>query len=74
MFLKVVLIIALITLATVWLILGAIINPSAFLPYASAALTFITMMSSKILKYKGIYEKGYTGVINFIEKKSEQKI
>ncbi len=30
-----------------WLILGAIVNPAAFLPYATAASTFLTVAMSK---------------------------
>lgn len=36
-----------ITLAAVWLMLGAILNPTAFLPYATAAATFLTVMTAK---------------------------
>ena len=36
-----------ISLAGVWLVLGGIVNPSAFLPYATAAATFITVVISK---------------------------
>lgn len=36
-----------ITLAAVWLMLGAIVNPSAFLPYATAAATFVVVVSGK---------------------------
>lgn len=35
------------TLASVWLILGAILNPTAFLPYATAAATFLTVITAK---------------------------
>jgi hypothetical protein len=31
-----------------WLLLGAIINPSAFLPYATASATFMTAISVKL--------------------------
>ena len=34
-------------LGLVWLVLGAIVNPGAFLPYATSAATFITVVSSK---------------------------
>ena len=30
------------TLGLIWLMLGAIVNPTAFLPYATAASTFLT--------------------------------
>jgi hypothetical protein len=38
---------AYIALCMVWLLLGAIVNPSAFLPYATASATFITVISAK---------------------------
>ena len=38
-----------ISLGTIWLILGAIVNPNAFLPYATAALTFITTITIKFI-------------------------
>jgi hypothetical protein len=31
----------------VWLILGAILSPTIFLPYATSAVTFITVMIGK---------------------------
>ncbi len=30
-----------------WFLLGAIINPTAFLPYATAVTTFLTVVSVK---------------------------
>ena len=36
-----------ISLAGVWMVLGGIVNPSAFLPYTTAAATFITVIVSK---------------------------
>ncbi len=36
-----------IVLGIVWLMLGAIVNPSAFLPYATGAATFVTIMTAK---------------------------
>ena len=35
----------------VWAVLAAIINPSRFLPYAAAALTFFTTITVKIIYY-----------------------
>jgi hypothetical protein len=43
-----------IALATVWLMLGAIVNPTAFLPYATGAATFVTVVSAKAALYKEI--------------------
>ena len=36
-----------ISLAGVWMVLGGIVDPQAFLPYATAAATFITVIISK---------------------------
>lgn len=38
-------------LGTIWLILGAIVNPNAFLSYATAAVTFITTITVKWNKF-----------------------
>jgi hypothetical protein len=35
------------SLVLIWLLLGAIVNPQAFLPYATAGATFLTMMATK---------------------------
>ena len=45
----------------VWVILAAVLNPSKYLPYATAALTLFTTIGLKIvsykLKYKNIFKK-----------------
>ena len=51
------------SLAGVWLVLGGIVNPSAFLPYATAAATFLTVIVSKASQYKEIAEEGFHAVI-----------
>jgi len=48
-----------ITLAAVWLMLGAIVNPSAFLPYATAAATFVVVVSGKAAQFKELAENGF---------------
>jgi len=35
------------SLVIIWLMLSAIINPNAFLPYATSAATFVTLISKK---------------------------
>lgn len=35
------------SLVGTWLILSAIINPEAFLPYATSAATFVTLVTKK---------------------------
>ena len=55
------------TLATVWLILGAIVNPDAFLPFATAASTFVTVVSTKAKHFAYIATEGFEKVINFVK-------
>jgi hypothetical protein len=43
-----------ISLAAVWLMLAAIVNPTAFLHYATGAATFFTIVSSKAAHHKEI--------------------
>jgi len=46
-------------LVLLWLILGAIINPTNFLPFATAASTFIVIVISRYKTFKQIAEIGY---------------
>jgi hypothetical protein len=39
----------------VWLILGAIIAPTIFLPYATSAATFVTVMSGNLKEINRIF-------------------
>jgi len=41
---------SLLVLALLWFLIGAIINPNAYLPYAAASATFITVISSFLTK------------------------
>jgi hypothetical protein len=43
--------------ALVWAVLAAVLNPSVFLPYTTAALTLIGTVTSKYIFYKGQYDK-----------------
>ena len=56
-----------ITLATVWLVLGAIVNPNAFLPYATASMTFVTVVSSKAAQFNDIATNGFDKVIEYVK-------
>jgi hypothetical protein len=47
------------SLVAVWLMLGAIINPDAFLPYATAAATFVTLVSKKMKDFKDLSDNGF---------------
>jgi len=49
------------------LLLGAIVNPVAFLPYATAAATFITVISAKASQFKEIATEGFETVIEYVE-------
>lgn len=42
---------------SVWAVLAAIINPTRFLPYAAAAVTFFTTVTAKIVHYRSEYNK-----------------
>lgn len=50
-----------------WLLLGAIVNPTAFLPYATAAATFVAVVSSKASQFQEIASDGFATVIEYIE-------
>ncbi|KAM3146575.1 hypothetical protein pb186bvf_001544, partial [Paramecium bursaria] len=61
-----------ISLAGVWMVLGGIVDPQAFLPYATAA-TFITVIISKASQYKAVAEEGFHVVIEYVEKLSNDQ-
>lgn len=48
-----------------WMLLGAFINPNAFLPFASAAVTFVTLI---VTKYKAFQELSRQGTKAVVEK------
>jgi hypothetical protein len=56
-----------IALATVWLMLGAIVNPTAFLPYATGAATFVAVVSAKAAQFKEISDNGFQKVITYVQ-------
>jgi hypothetical protein len=47
--------------------LGAIVNPTAFLPYATAAATFVTVISTKAAEFKTISDSGFKKVIDYVK-------
>ena len=51
----------------VWLILGAIINPTAFLPYSSGSGTFITFCFKKASDFVKLVEEGRKTLMARIE-------
>jgi hypothetical protein len=56
-----------ISLVTVWLMLGAIVNPTAFLPYATGAATFVTFVSSIAAHHKEISDNGLQKVTAYVQ-------
>lgn len=62
---------AYISLAMVWLILGAIVNPTAFLPLATAALTFLTLVSSKYKEFSSLYKDAFKKIKDYIKEVAE---
>ena len=61
-------------LVLVWSILGAILNPTAYLYYAAAAGTFITYVGVKYRQYLDLQRKGFTTIIRIIERKAKAMI
>ena len=58
----------------VWLILGAIVSPTVFLPYATAAATFITVMSTKYREVNKIITDGFKTVYDYVMKMADTQI
>jgi hypothetical protein len=58
----------------VWLILGAIVSPTVFLPYATAAATFITVLSTKYKEVDKIVNEGYRRVYNYVMEMADTQI
>lgn len=50
-----------------WLLLGAFINPNAFLPFASAAATFITFIVTKYNYFKNLINQGSQAIMAYVE-------
>jgi len=55
-------------LVLVWLLLGAIINPNAFLPFTSAAVTFITFVRTKYTQFRDLSKNGTKAVMEYLDK------
>ena len=47
-----------VALVLIWAVLGAILNPTAYLYYATAAFTLVTFVTVKIKEYKKLQSKG----------------
>lgn len=55
-------------LILVWLLLGAIINPNAFLPFTSAAVTLVTFCKTKYTEFKNLSKDGTKKIMEFLDK------
>jgi len=60
-----------IVLVIVWAILGAVMNPSIFLPYAAAAGTLMAVVGAKLANVEGFHKKIKIKVDNLIKEKIE---
>ncbi|EWS74830.1 phage head-tail adaptor family protein, putative (macronuclear) [Tetrahymena thermophila SB210] len=56
-----------------WLILGAIINPNAFLPYATSAATFLTLVARKYQILKQILDQGVKLLTDYLKGLAEKQ-
>ena len=54
-------------LVLTWLLLGAFINPNSFLPFASAAVTFVVFVVTKYKAFKSLSENGSKAVMNYLK-------
>ena len=63
-----------IALAMVWMILGAVINPTAFLPYAAGASTFVTVITTKYNEFMNLAENGLKKVIEYIKSLTQTEL
>ena len=57
-----------ISLVIIWTLLGAIINPNYFLPYATAALTFLSFTGSKLKSFQDKIKNGKAAILKYIDK------
>ena len=58
----------------VWALIAAILNPSTYLPYGVAAMTFFATISTKLLIYQLKYEQVYKKYDKIITKKLDEVI
>ncbi|EAR86318.2 phage head-tail adaptor family protein, putative (macronuclear) [Tetrahymena thermophila SB210] len=55
------------SLVAVWLMLSAIINPNAFLPYATSAATFVTLVAKKYKDFQEISQNGFKIISDYLQ-------
>jgi hypothetical protein len=56
------------SLVGVWWLLGAILNPNAFLPYATGVATFVTFVTYKYVSFKKLAVNGKKTIMSHLEK------
>ncbi|KAL4475110.1 hypothetical protein ABPG74_001806 [Tetrahymena malaccensis] len=61
------------SLVGTWLILSAIINPNAFLPYATSAATFLTLVTRKYQMIKKILDQGVKLLTDYLKGLAEKQ-
>lgn len=66
MLVQVYFLISYLVLIILWFLLGAIVNPNAYLPFASSSATFITAISSKFFEFKNQAVSAYEKIMKII--------
>ena len=61
-------------LALSWMILGCLVNPNEYLPYAAAAATFLVFASAKVGSAMLIFSKAYEVVLKIVRKTFSSKV
>ena len=52
----------------IWIVLGAIINPNAFLPYATAIVSWVTACLDKYYHFDKLIKEGLASVKEYVKK------
>ena len=56
-------------LVLIWSVLGAILNPTAYLYYATSAFTFVTFVTVKLKELKAAQDRGVEYLMEIIDRK-----
>ncbi|KAL4476316.1 hypothetical protein ABPG74_010049 [Tetrahymena malaccensis] len=59
------------SLVAIWLMLSAIINPNAFLPYATSAATFVTLVAKKYKDFEEISQNGFKIISDYLQEMAQ---
>jgi hypothetical protein len=54
--------------------LGAIVAPTIFLPYATSAATFVTVMSGNLKEINRIFKEGSKNILDYVENMAGKQI